>query len=77
MADFTDRTPLAWAVTRDDLYPTVDVPFENITVKLPREHDKILTRGYGDYMQLPPEDKRKTHLPIIIDFGKFGAEESR
>ena len=77
MADFTDRTPLAWAVTRADLYPTVDVPVENITVKLPREHDKNLTRGYGDYMQLPPEDKRKTHLPIIIDFGKFGAEESR
>lgn len=77
MADFTDRTPLAWSVTHDDLYPSTDVPFENITVKLPRAYDKILMRGYGDYMQLPPEDKRKTHLPVVIDFGKFGAEESR
>lgn len=69
MADYCDRDPLAWAVELDDLFPAVDVPFEDITVKLPRAYDKILTQGYGDYMQLPPEGQRKNHQPHHIDLG--------
>ena len=34
--------------------------FENIEVYIPSEYDKILTRIFGDYMQLPPENKRVT-----------------
>ena len=69
MADYCDRDPLAWAVELDDLFPAVDVPFEDITVKLPRAYDKILTQGYGDYMRLPPEGQRKNHQPHHIDLG--------
>ena len=50
MADFTMRDPHNWTVSRDELLPTRDVPFENITVKLPHDYDTILRRGYGDYM---------------------------
>lgn len=75
MADYTDRDPMAWAVSYADLYPAIDVPFEDITVRLPREYDKILRRGYGDYMQLPPVEKRKNHQPFLIDLGKYGAED--
>jgi len=32
------------------LQETVDMPFENITVKVPVGYDKILTKMYGDYM---------------------------
>lgn len=32
--------------------------FENITVPIPEEYDTILHKIYGDYMQLPPEEKR-------------------
>lgn len=37
---------------------TVDAPFEELTVKIPRGYDLFLKAGYGDYMQLPPEEKR-------------------
>lgn len=74
IADFTDRRPLSWATTEDDLYPAVQMPFDGITVPVPRHYDVILTRAYGDYMQLPPEDKRKTHEPFIIELGLHGGE---
>ncbi len=33
-------------------------------------YDEYLTFTYGDYMQLPPEDKRKTHFKIIEIHGQ-------
>lgn len=74
MGDFTDRRPLSWATKEEDLYPALQMPFGDITVPVPRHYDAILTRGYGDYMQLPPEDKRKTHEPFIIELGLHGGE---
>ena len=38
-------------------YMTVE--FENLQVKCLAHYHEILTALYGDYMQLPPEDKRK------------------
>ncbi|MDN5557813.1 MAG: LicD family protein [Ruaniaceae bacterium] len=70
MADYSDRDPLAWAVTYEDMFPALDVQFEGITVKLPRNYDAILTRGYGDYMSLPPLESRKNHYPFLIDLGE-------
>ena len=40
---------------------TIEFEFEGATFKVPSEYDKILTQIYGDYMQLPPEEKRITH----------------
>ncbi|MBP5260569.1 MAG: LicD family protein [Clostridiales bacterium] len=37
---------------------TVRVPFESIEVPVPVGYDQVLHAEYGDYMQLPPEDKR-------------------
>jgi len=34
------------------------VPFESMQVPVPKESEKLLTSIYGDYMQLPPEEKR-------------------
>ncbi len=45
---------------------SVDVEFNGLMVKAPKEYHKILTKVYGDYMQLPPEEKRKTHHNFII-----------
>ena len=33
-------------------------PFEDFEVLIPKDYDTILTRIYGDYMQLPPPEKR-------------------
>lgn len=44
----------------------VKLRFENIMVSCPVEFDKLLTRIYGDYMKMPPEDKRVGHDIEII-----------
>ena len=36
-------------------------PFERYMFNVPREYDKVLRRCYGDYMELPPVEKRVTH----------------
>ena len=35
--------------------------FEGLTVQIPASYDKWLSQVYGDYMQLPPIEKRVTH----------------
>lgn len=37
---------------------SVWVPFENLSVRLPVGYDQYLTSIYGDYMSLPPVEKR-------------------
>jgi len=39
----------------------VELPFETTTVTVPRAYDEYLTLLYGDYMQLPPPEKRISH----------------
>ena len=40
---------------------TIDIPFENVVLKGSRKWNEYLSFLYGDYMQLPPLDKRKVH----------------
>lgn len=45
------------------------VEFEGHTYIAPVEYSKVLMSIYGDeYMQLPPEDKRRTHYPLKVTF---------
>ena len=53
---------------KDDIFPTVKMKFENIYVEVPRNYDKILKGNYGNYMELPPENKRINHAPIKLAF---------
>lgn len=39
----------------------VFLEFEGLSVRVPTEYDKWLTKVYGDYMQLPPVEKRVAH----------------
>ena len=71
MADFSMRDPENWAVTMDDLYPPLELPFENITVQVARNYDAMMRRSYGDYMELPPLEQRRNHKPCEIDFGPY------
>ena len=45
-----------------------EVLFEGKNFKAPHEYKKYLEAKYGDYMTLPPEDKRHGHGNLIIDF---------
>lgn len=40
--------------------------FEDIEINLPAKADKILGNLYGDYMQLPPEEERKSKHRVTI-----------
>ncbi len=45
-------------------------PFEDIELRGMELADEYLKYTYGDYMELPPEDKRKTHFRILEIHGE-------
>lgn len=55
---------------KDDILPPAPVEFGGWMFPAPCNLDAYLSAVYGDYMTLPPEDKRKTHAPEVIDFGE-------
>lgn len=57
-------------VREEEMFPLAEVPFENSTMYLLREYDTQLRRHMGDYMQVPPPEKRTNHAPHILDFGE-------
>ena len=73
-ADLSDTMPSKLLITREELFPLKEVPFEDITIPLPNDVDAHLKRYYGDYMKLPPPEKRKNHYPAHLDFGDGDAE---
>lgn len=40
---------------------TIDMKFEGINFRACRKYEEYLTFLYGDYMKLPPQEKRKAH----------------
>lgn len=57
----------------DGLRTTTNVPFENDMFSIPVAYDEYLRNMYGDYMQLPPENKRYNRHGDYnnIDFGEY------
>lgn len=60
----------SWYYTfaEDDFLPTAEMEFCGKKYPVPKNYDKLLRQVYGDYMQLPPEEKRIAHNPIRISF---------
>lgn len=56
-------------ISKSELYPLKKMPFEQLMVNMPNDYDIYLRRLFGDYMQMPPEDKRVNHCPYVLDFG--------
>ena len=53
-----------------------ELVFEGIPVKAPKYYKAYLTHVYGDYMKLPPPEKRiPHHFVAILDFNKPYIEE--
>ncbi len=56
------------AVDKSLLDSSVDVEFEGQLFKAPIGWDKYLSHRYGDYMEIPQEDKRERHVALEIEF---------
>lgn len=52
-----------------DLLPSKQATFCGQAFPIPNAIEKYLTELYGDWRSMPPVDKRKTHLPLYLDFG--------
>lgn len=68
---FFATTPMENSMKRSEIFPLADKKFEYLTVKVPGKNHECLTRKFGDYMQIPPPEKQKNHVPYILDFGPF------
>ena len=57
---------------KNKIYPFKQLEFEGKKYNVPNDYDYSLTNIYGDYMKLPPKDKRIAHMPnkIIFDTTK-------
>lgn len=45
----------------------IEKPFEDAAFYVPEDYEEYLTFCYGDYMQLPPEEKRQGHNYRIVE----------
>ncbi|MBQ6392906.1 MAG: LicD family protein [Eubacterium sp.] len=66
---YFDPTPFTSVIKIKDIKPTREVAFEEGSIKVGCHVENYLKRRFGDYMKLPPEEKRHNHPPYILDFG--------
>lgn len=52
----------------EDFRASIEKPFEDITISVPIGYDRYLRMEFGDYMELPPIEERKSlHPKTIVD----------
>lgn len=56
-------------IEEEAIFPPVEHPFEGDTILIPHDSDRYLSRIFGNYMELPPVEKRVNHRPIKLSFG--------
>lgn len=71
IAYFCDPMPHTNTFSWDEIMPLKELPFEDITLPFPDNLHDLLTKMYGDYMTMPPVERRKTHYPYELDFGIY------
>lgn len=55
---------------QENRIPLVKAEFENKQYYIPEAYEEYLGGLYGNYMELPPEEKRVAHRPVKVDFGE-------
>lgn len=51
-------------------FPPKKAIFEGMEVLIPNKEDQYLSSLYGDYMKVPPPEKRERHFYVKLDFGE-------
>lgn len=67
---YCDPSPFWNTFYKDEIYPLIELDFEDLKMPFPKNIDAILTNMYGNYMTMPPVEKRRTHFPYELDFGE-------
>lgn len=63
--------PIAYYFEREWCTELAEYPYEDTTFSGPKNYDAFLSSLYGDYMELPPEDKRENRHQIKeLDLGE-------
>lgn len=68
VTSFFDCIPYKTLCNESMLLPTKKVLFEDIEVSVPADADGYLKQIYGDYMEIPPVEKRVNHRADKIVF---------
>ena len=51
-------------------FPPKKAIFEGLEVLIPNKEDEYLSSLYGDFMKVPPPEKRERHFYVKLDFGE-------
>lgn len=53
---------------REKIFPLSKIKFGDREYMCPNDYDYMLTKQYGNYMKVPPPEKRVTHNPLMVKF---------
>ena len=74
MAFLPDTSPYWNVVDKRKYHPLKKLDFEGRKLNFAGNLEEMLKNQYGDFMTLPPKEKRKTHYPYKLSFSD-GAQE--
>ncbi len=66
-----DAVPFEGKFARKDWEEMIRLKFEDTEFCAPASYDRILRTIYGDYMQLPPEEKRHGHVEGYVSVSRI------
>lgn len=58
-------------LTTDVFADGAELPFEDITIRVPADYKKYLETIYGNWQQFPPVEQRVQHDALFMDFNKL------
>ena len=65
-----EPSPFMSVLELSDIEPTKFMDFNGMQIRFPNRIEVLLEKRYGDYMTLPPEEKRHNHPPFELEFPK-------
>lgn len=64
-------------VKEKDFFPLLEMEFEGKKYPVPHHYKEYLSKIYGDYMKLPPKEKRVTHNVVKVSFNVSGDKSEK
>lgn len=61
-------------LSQDIVFPLKELQFENSTIYVLNDYDAYLKNIYGEYMNIPPKEKRERHSYIKVIFNDNGGK---